>query len=224
MIKKKKKLKEGRVIAVVDYNFDKSSYTTIITGLKCETDFLSRNIIFEDALLKISDGLTKNKGSKYIDSIIENLSKESKERVEFVSSFCLKSTKSTLSSYYVHHDNKKIAIVQFESDSKYEEEVKKIAYDIAMHIVAFSPSYLKKEYINWDEVDLDIHESILKNKPANIIEKIKVGKKVKYAKENVLLEQPFVKDMSKTVSGIIEEFNKKNNTNIRIVNYHSIII
>ncbi len=222
MKKKKKLLKEGRVISCVYYN-DDNSYLTIIAGLRCETDFLSRDIVFTDALIKIC--YNKKKG-RNIDTIVENLSKESKEKIEFEDSFCIESNKNFPSSYYVHHDNKKVAIVEFEanSDNKYQKEIKKLAYDIAMHVVAFSPLYLDKENINWNNIDLEISEDLLKNKPENIIEKIKLGKRAKYAKEHVLLEQPFVKDLSKTVSGVIKEFNKKYNIDTRIMNYHYIII
>ncbi len=220
-MKKKKLLKEGRVIACVYYK--DNSYLTIIAGLRCETDFLSRSIIFTDALIKICD--IKKKG-RNIDTIVENLSKESKEKIEFEDSFCIESNKNFPSSYYIHHDNKKVAIVEFEvnSDNKYHKEIKELAYNIAMHVVAFSPLYLNKKDVDWENIDLKISEDLLKNKPENIIEKIKLGKKIKYNKEYVLLEQPFVKDLTKTVSGVIKEFNKKYNTGAKIINYQYIIL
>jgi elongation factor Ts len=224
MVKRReKKLEEGRV--VVDYNQDysKKEYSIFIVGLRCETDFLSRSDLFKSKLNNMCQ-LKKDKEQFNGYEIADEISKESGERVEFEGSYFTVRDKDIPSNYYLHHDNKKLAWVEFSESSFHIEEIKELAYHIAMHIVAFPFFYLRREDINWEEVDLGIDESILKNKPENIIEKIKMGKKNKYCKENVLLEQLFVKDMNKTVSEAIEEFNKKNNTNIEIKKYYSIVI
>ena len=81
--------------------------------------------------------------------------------------------------------------------------------DIAMQIAAANPSYVKIEEV--DPSALEAEKEILRNqaknegKPEAIIEKMVEGRVKKYYQEICLLEQPFVKDSSKTVKQMINE-------------------
>ena len=75
--------------------------------------------------------------------------------------------------------------------------------DIAMHVAAMDPKYLNQDEVTTD--DLEREKEIAKKqleaegKPAQIIEKILIGKMNKYYEENCLLQQEFVKDKDFTV-------------------------
>ncbi len=217
-----KKLKNGRV-AISHYADSFNSNSLIVVGgIRCETDFLSRSDIFIDSLNEICEILADQREGG-AESVLDDLSKESGEQVKLMVSGSVRLAENDPTSYYVHHDNKKAAFVQFRA-KEYQKEVRELAYDIAMHVVAFSPSYFSKENVSWDDIDLEISEDILKNKPPEIVEKIKSGKKIKFAKEHVLLDQPFVKDMSKTISQVVEEFNKKHDTDAKLIDYFHIAV
>ncbi|MCA9981763.1 MAG: translation elongation factor Ts [Anaerolineales bacterium] len=84
-----------------------------------------------------------------------------------------------------------------------------LAHDIALHIAALSPQYVSREDV--DQEVLEREMSVLRKqaeaegKPANIVEKIVEGRLKKFYEEMVLLDQPFVKDDSKTVQELLTE-------------------
>lgn len=82
-----------------------------------------------------------------------------------------------------------------------------LARDIAMQIAAANPGYVRREEV---PVDILEHErevlraqALNEGKPANIVEKMIVGRVEKFYKETCLMEQPFIKDPDKSVTDII---------------------
>lgn len=90
-----------------------------------------------------------------------------------------------------------------------------LAKDIAMHVAAINPLYLDRSQISQEVIDHENHiltqEALNEGKPANIVEKMVVGRLNKYLKEICLLNQPFVKNPDLTV----EKFMKENNSKIK---------
>jgi len=86
-----------------------------------------------------------------------------------------------------------------------------------MHITATRPSYGRREDVPADVIqrERDIAKAQIAadpknaNKPANIVEKIAEGKLKTWFAENVLVEQPFVKDESKTVGALLQSAGLK---------------
>jgi elongation factor Ts len=89
--------------------------------------------------------------------------------------------------------------------------LKQTASDMAMHITATKPLSLDKDGIDPEIIEQEkaIFAEQVKNKPANIIEKIVEGKIKKFFAENCLLQQQFVKDNSKTVEQVLNEAAKQ---------------
>ena len=89
--------------------------------------------------------------------------------------------------------------------------LKQTAADIAMHITATKPQALDKDGVDADVIEREkaIFAEQMKNKPANIIDKIVEGKMRKFFAENCLLEQPFVKDDSQTVGEVLAQAGKQ---------------
>ena len=79
--------------------------------------------------------------------------------------------------------------------------------DLCMQICAMNPIVVKREDISAEiiEKEKDIYREQIKDKPAHAQEKIIEGKLAKFYKENVLLEQPFVKDEKRTVEDILKD-------------------
>ena len=95
--------------------------------------------------------------------------------------------------------------------------------DIAMHIAATDPLAVSSDNISNEiiEKEKEIYTEQAKktNKPAEIIEKMVEGRLKKFFKENVLMEQDFVKDPNKTIKDIITDTVGKLGENIVITRF-----
>lgn len=113
------------------------------------------------------------------------------------------------SSYgiYSHMGGKLVVIVEIEGATDQEG----VAKEIAMHVAAESPEYLKSEEIPAHILarEEEIARSQVQGKPENIIEKIVTGKLKAYADQVCLINQKYVKDSSVTVQQFLENCAKK---------------
>jgi len=105
---------------------------------------------------------------------------------------------------YVHHDGSVGVMVQVEG-AKGDTQLLR---DVAMHTTAKNPAAALREHVSQATIDqeLDIAraQAAATGKPANIVEKIAEGKMKTWYAENVLAEQPFVKDDTKTVGDLLK--------------------
>jgi len=107
---------------------------------------------------------------------------------------------------YGHHDGSVGVLLEVEGANPNPDLLR----DICMHIVAKKPIALTRDDVPADliakekEIAREQAETQGKGKPANIIEKIADGKVSSWLKEIVLLDQPFVKDESKTVGDLLK--------------------
>jgi elongation factor Ts len=105
---------------------------------------------------------------------------------------------------YIHHDGSVGVIVQVEG----RETDVQLLRDICMHITAKNPVAGKREEVSAEliatEKEIARSQAAATGKPANIVDKIAEGKMKTWFAENVLLEQPFVKDDSKTVGDLLK--------------------
>jgi elongation factor Ts len=108
-------------------------------------------------------------------------------------------------SHYIHHDGTVGVLLAVEGTPTDAQVLR----DVCMHIAAKSPPFALREHIPADrlakeqELAKTAAQEQGKNKPANIIEKIAEGKVNTWLADNVLNEQPFVKDESKTVGALL---------------------
>ena len=117
---------------------------------------------------------------------------------------------------YIHAGGKVGVLVEINCESDFVargEEFQQLVKDVAMHIAAVDPRYVKREEVPADEVEKE--KSILleqlkndeknANKPEEVLNKIIEGRLNKFYEEIVLTEQAFVKDPSKTVGELVTE-------------------
>lgn len=124
---------------------------------------------------------------------------------------------------YIHGGGRIGVLVEVNCETDFvakTDAFKTLVKDIAMHIAAANPSYLRREEVPTAELE---HEKMVlseqarnEGKPEKIIEKMVTGRIEKYYKEVCLLEQPFVKDPDKTISDLITESIAKIGENISI--------
>ena len=121
---------------------------------------------------------------------------------------------------YIHMDKIGVLVeVNCETDFVAKtDDFRRLVKDIAMHIAASNPFYLKREDIQPDviEKEKNIYAAQITNKPPHVVEKIVEGKLEKFYTDFCLLEQIFVKDteQKKKVKDIITETVAKLGENI----------
>ena len=113
---------------------------------------------------------------------------------------------------YIHGGGRIGVLVEVNCETDFvakTDAFKELVKDIAMHIAATNPSYLKREEV--PTAELEHEQAVLAEQARN------EGKPIeKYYKEVCLMEQPFVKDPDKTISDLITESIAKIGENISI--------
>src|SRR5688572_22774888 len=111
---------------------------------------------------------------------------------------------------YIHAGGKIGVLVEVNCESDFvarTDDFKELVHDIAMHIAAVDPKFVRKEDVTLEafEREKDIYRAQAKatGKPDNVVEKIVEGKMSKFYEEVCLLEQPFIKEQSISVGQLI---------------------
>ncbi len=125
---------------------------------------------------------------------------------------------------YIHATSTAGAILVLASETDFvskTDEFKALARDIAMHITASNPQFVRTEDINEHDkkVAKEVFTEEVKDKPKNMQEKILQGKLEAYFKEKVLLTQPFIKNPELTISDLVEQAIQKFGEKIEIVKF-----
>lgn len=184
-----------------------------IISLNCETDFVAKNDDFVKFANQILDvAIEKNpatleellslelNGAKISEEII-NQTGVIGEKVELA--YYDKIEGESVSSY-IHMGNKLATIAGF---SKAIDE--NAGKDIVMQIAAMNPVAVDKDDVPQNVIDKEIEIgkelAIQEGKPADLAEKIAVGRLNKFFKENTLLNQQWVKDNKKTIRDFLKE-------------------
>lgn len=213
--------KEGKIICQTSGE----GKIVAMAALGCETDFVASSedfkaaaaVLGDYALACASDSGADNlmetflNGKKFSQVITDTVSKTGeKMQVCDYARYALRG--EGLIGTYIHFNNKVGTMLEVETSSAaVVEAVKPVVSDIAMHIAAIKPIALDRTGVDPALIakEREIAADQVKNKPANIIEKIVDGKINKFLSDICLLEQPFVKDDSKTVKQALDEAAKK---------------
>ena len=130
---------------------------------------------------------------------------------------------------YIHHDAKSGVLVELNCETDFvarNEEFKQLAKDLALHIMAANPAYVKREDVPEEAVaeQKRIFMSQVADKPVNIQEKIAQGKIDAWFGESVLLDQKFVKDETKSVRDVILAVNSRTGENISVARFARFVV
>lgn len=202
---------EGVVAVTVSEDMHKGA----IVELKCETDFVSRNEMFQNLTRKIAELAMHynipNKedlinahlnGSEKVSDALSNSIATFGENILIGTVFTAES-ENHFESYI--HSNSKIAVLV-----EYAGENKNIAKDVAMHIAAMSPQCVSSKDIDPEvlkrekEVYTEMYKKDLAGKPKEIVEKILDGRMSKFFETYCLLSQKFAKNPEITVEEYIK--------------------
>ncbi len=127
---------------------------------------------------------------------------------------------------YIHAGGQVGVLVELDSETDFVArmpEFKELAHEIALQIAATNPRYLSIEDVPAEEV-AEIksrlrEETFKEGKPENIADQITEGKFRAWTERDVLLNQPYVRDDSKTVKQLVQELAAKTRENIVVRRY-----
>jgi len=217
---------------------------TVLIQINTETDFAAKNEVFLNFMNEIGgfalevDNINislesfvklsfRNKIiSEYFTDIITKIG----ENIILSQLIIVPNNDGCMISTYIHNAYKKnigkIAVVLKSKINEIDEESKILGKNLCMHIAASKPFALSIEKLNKKlikkEREIQIETIKSSGKPNNILEKILEGKMKKFYSDSVLLEQPYILDLDKTVKQIITEFSKINN--FEIIDYKLIVL
>jgi elongation factor Ts len=124
---------------------------------------------------------------------------------------------------YIHAGGKIGVLVEVNCETDYvarTDAFKELVHDIAMHIAASDPKYVRKEDVTEAdfarEKEIYLDQAMKSGKPANIAEKIVEGKMGKFYEEVCLLDQPFIKDQTVSIAQLIATAVGKLGENITV--------
>jgi elongation factor Ts len=111
---------------------------------------------------------------------------------------------------YIHAGGKIGVLVEVNCESDFvarTDDFKELVHDIAMHIAASDPKFVRKEDVTPEdyarEKEIYLAQAMASGKPAHIAEKMVAGKMEKFYEEVCLLEQPFIKDQTVSIAQLI---------------------
>jgi elongation factor Ts len=182
----------------------------VIVRLNCETDFVAKNDDFRNFVQSIVDIAVKEMPAS-VDELM-NASYDDKLSVaeKITEQIGVIGEKLDLSGYelvkaenvvaYNHPGNQLAAIVGINSGSEAAVEAGR---QVAMQVAAMNPIALSKDGVDQATIDRELEVgkdlAIQEGKPADMAEKIAMGRLNKFFKENTLLSQAFVRDNKMTV-------------------------
>jgi len=212
--------------------FAENDTVAYLVEVNAETDFVVQNDRFKEFLQNICDEALATKPKSVEDFLQQKYSKHAsltvdEYRAETVHSLGEniqikrvldfdKSGERTV-GIYSHMGGKIVTVVVLQGASGQEA----LAREIAMHVAAESPDFLKPDEIPADVLkkEEEIARSQIQNKPPEIQDKIVQGKLKAYYEQSCLLNQKYVKDSSMTVQEFVEKAAKDAGKSFEVVEF-----
>lgn len=178
-----------------------------VLSLLCETDFVAKNDDFR--------GLADQLAEKFLNGELPEDAEEAPEEMkdafiklgENIKIGGRKLVEGDVLGTYIHLNNRIGVAVALGGGTQ------ELAKDIAMHIAATNPQCISPDEVSEDLVvkEKEIWKEQLskEGKPAEIVEKIMMGKEKKFREENALVKQAFVKDPEKTIEQLLSAAGAK---------------
>ena len=135
-----------------------------------------------------------------------------------------RSTNEGLIGSYIHMGGKIGVLVEVNCESDFvarTDDFQSLAREIAMHVAAASPQYVKREDVPADvlERERSIYREQVKDKPAQVIEKIVEGKLNSFYEQVCLLDQPSIRDPKETIGKMVQAAIARLGENISIARF-----
>ncbi len=195
--------------------------TAAIVEVNSETDFVSRNEMFQEFVKKASVAALSVKGDfdalktvdidgkPAADTLVDLVAKIG-ENMNMRRSASVSVENGTVASYIhssIAPDLGKIGVIVALESTKDAAELGALGKQLAMHIAATNPQFVSIDAVDADTLEREkkifAEQAKESGKPENIIEKMVEGRVRKYYEESVLLEQSYIMDPDKKVKDIL---------------------
>ncbi|MFA5570768.1 MAG: translation elongation factor Ts [Sphaerochaetaceae bacterium] len=213
----------GRVFTLV--KDDKA----VILEMSSETDFVARNQDFINLGNELCEDVIVGNHTEVTDAMqekVNNLISTIKENMALKRFKALDIGDNEYVSQYIHGEGTLGVIVKIKADNKEvlaSEKVQEFANDCALHVAAFNPQYFSKDsvdptYLN-EQKEIFTTQTLALDKPEKVVAGIVQGKLNKHLSEICFLQQPFVKDDSKSVEQTLAALAKEVDSPLSIETY-----
>ena len=203
-----------------------------IVEVNSETDFVAKNQDFKDFVADVAEMVLEGDVAD-VEALLASNHKEGKplkdvlnDRVVTIGEkldvrrFERIATNGKVAGY-IHGGGKIGVVVELATDSN-DERVLTLGKDIAMQVAAMNPKYISRDDVDPEyiahETEVLTQQALNEGKPANIVEKMVVGRLNKELKEVCLVDQVFVKDSELTISKLIAKVAKEVASDISVAN------
>ena len=203
-----------------------------IVEVNSETDFVAKNQDFKDFVADVAEMVLEGDVAD-VEALLASNHKEGKalkdvlnDRVATIGEkldvrrFERIATNGKVAGY-IHGGGKIGVVVELATDSN-DERVLTLGKDIAMQVAAMNPKYISRDDVDPEyiahETEVLTQQALNEGKPANIVEKMVVGRLNKALKEVCLVDQVFVKDSELTISKLIAKVAKEVASDISVAN------
>ncbi len=205
--------KEGLIVTAAA----EDGRTCIIAEVNCETDFVARNEDFQTFARELAALILKArptdrdalmalpfKDGRTVAQTLTDQTGKIGEKID-LRRFAVMTSDGGLVISYIHPGARLGVLVDIHGAG----DIGQVGLDVAMQVAALNPVALSPEEVPEDlkekEMEIAREAARLEGKPEHIINNIARGKLQRYYKDNVLIEQPFVKDASMTVKDMLKQ-------------------
>jgi elongation factor Ts len=230
--------KAGRIAAegIVTTYISEDMKLGAVVEVNCETDFVAANEEFKTLTENVAKMVALSNVSTVEELVAQKyIADESATVQEVVTALIAKigenmsvrrferfNIENGMIQSYIHGHGKIGVLVELACE-KQDPVLATIGKDVAMQIAAASPLFLNKEQVDNEslEKEKEIYrvQALNEGKPANIVEKMVMGRVSKYYKEVCLVEQVWVKNGDYTISKYLQEESKKIGAEISITRF-----
>ncbi|HEY1243124.1 MAG TPA: translation elongation factor Ts [Bryobacteraceae bacterium] len=137
-----------------------------------------------------------------------------------------RATKQGLIGSYIHHGGQLGVLVEVNCESDFvarTDDFKELVHDLAMHIAAADPRFIRKEDVTADvlekEKEIARARALNEGKPEKVVDRVVEGRLQKFYEEVCLLEQPFVKEATLTIAQLVKTKIAKLGENISVARF-----
>ena len=203
--------------------------------LTCETDFVAKNDVFRGAGAKLAEAVAAQ-GTTDRTEALETMVKEAiavlKENMVLGKMVCWDVADTDAVVDYAHNGGVIGTMVKLScgsAETAAKEEVKALAFDLALHAAAYNPAYLDRDavdpaYLKEQEEIFTTQANNMGDKPEKVIQGIVKGKLNKHLAQICFVDQGFVKEDKKPVKQVIAETAKAVGGSVALADYAYIAV
>ncbi len=217
-----------------------------LVEVNCESDFVAKSDVFVELCKTIAAAAVDSKADDVdalkavktangtVDELITAATAKTGEKIS-LRRVAIQQCGGAIEEAYIHMGGKMGTLVELKVEGRTDAntaELVALAHDVAMHVAAFQPPYVRKTDVPQDAVEHEreiIKQQLMNDeknskKPEQVLAKIAENKLGKFYEENCLLYQAFAKDPSVTVEQLIAQVAKKTATKLELVRFTKFVM